>query len=104
VILASIYGEAGAIDYFGRGHGLPRAVSGHNNYYLWGPGIRVPEVVIAINFPRDELKRLFSDVEQAATTPGHPYAMPDEVGLPIFVCRKPLVPLREAWPRFKNYL
>ena len=30
------YGEAAAIDVFGRGLGLPPAVSGHNNYYLWG--------------------------------------------------------------------
>ena len=32
------YGEAGAIDFFGARDGLPRAVSGHNSYYLWGPG------------------------------------------------------------------
>jgi hypothetical protein len=103
VILASNYGEAGALDFFGRRYGLPRAVSGHNNYYLWGPGTRVAEVLIAVNVPRDDLKRLFSDVQQAATTPDHPYAMPDETGLPIFVCRKPIVSLQEAWPRFKNY-
>ena len=31
------YGEAAAIDVFGRRLGLPPAISGHNNYYIWGP-------------------------------------------------------------------
>src|SRR5262245_59805610 len=31
------YGEAAAIDFFGAAHGAPRAISGHNNYWLWGP-------------------------------------------------------------------
>ena len=35
VILTSNYGEAGAIDRFGRALGLPQAFSGHNNFW-WG--------------------------------------------------------------------
>ena len=38
-ILTGNYGEAGAIDFFGPEYGLPKAISGHNNYYLRGPGI-----------------------------------------------------------------
>ena len=29
--------QAGAIDFFGAKYGLPAALSGHQNYYLWGP-------------------------------------------------------------------
>ena len=32
---------------FGAQHGLPKAISGHNSYYLWGPGDATGEVVIA---------------------------------------------------------
>ena len=32
------YGEAGAIEYFARDLDLPPAISGHNSYWLWGPG------------------------------------------------------------------
>ena len=32
------YGEAGAVEYFARDLGLPPAISGHNSYWLWGPG------------------------------------------------------------------
>jgi 4-amino-4-deoxy-L-arabinose transferase-like glycosyltransferase len=34
-ILVSNYGEASAINFLG--HGLPFAISGHNNYWIWGP-------------------------------------------------------------------
>src|SRR5256886_10036354 len=36
-LLAYNYGEAGAIDYFGKRYGLPKAISGHNQYGYWGP-------------------------------------------------------------------
>ena len=36
-ILAGNYGEAGAIERYGPGAGLPQAYSGANNFWLWGP-------------------------------------------------------------------
>jgi hypothetical protein len=36
-ILAGNYGEAGAIDFFGPRYGLPKSISGHHSYYVWGP-------------------------------------------------------------------
>ena len=36
-ILTGNYGEAGAIDRYGPALGLPRALSGHNAYGVWGP-------------------------------------------------------------------
>jgi hypothetical protein len=32
------YDEASALDFLGGRRGLPPAISGHNTYYLWGPG------------------------------------------------------------------
>src|SRR5690606_26636442 len=37
VVLGQNYGEAGAVEVLGGPRGLPPAVSGHNNYWLWGP-------------------------------------------------------------------
>ena len=34
---ASNYGDAGAIDFFGPKMGLPKAISGHQTYWFWGP-------------------------------------------------------------------
>ncbi|HEY6621226.1 MAG TPA: hypothetical protein VIY68_16890 [Steroidobacteraceae bacterium] len=36
VFLGTDYGEAAAIDIFGPPWGLPPAIIGHNNYFLWG--------------------------------------------------------------------
>jgi hypothetical protein len=46
-IICSNYGEASAINFLGRG--LPFAISGHNNYWLWGPNGATGEVMIVIN-------------------------------------------------------
>jgi hypothetical protein len=55
--LARNYGEADAINFFGDEYGLPRAISGHNNHYLWGPGDASGEVVIAFGSDGQLLRR-----------------------------------------------
>ena len=101
-LLAGNYGEAGAIDYLGRAYGLPKAISGINNYYLWGPRNYTGEVVISVGIPLEQLQELFGQVEQAALIV-HEYAVPEESNLPVYVCRKPKRPLPQAWPKLKCY-
>jgi hypothetical protein len=101
-ILAANYGEAGAIDYFGPAYGLPRAISPHNNYYLWGPGDSSAGVVIAVGMDLHKLNLLFADVQKAATIEDSD-AVPDENHLPVYICRNPRVPLSQAWPWLKFF-
>lgn len=101
-ILARNYGQAGAIDYFGPSHGLPRAISGHNNYYLWGPRRYDGEVVVAVGMPIEDLKPLFAQIDLAATI-NDEYAIPEENNLPVYICRRPKMTLQQAWPRLKFY-
>jgi hypothetical protein len=101
-ILTKNYGQAGAIDYFGPPLGLPHAISGHNNYYLWGPRQYGGEVVIAVGMPLDDLKPLFDQIDLAATI-NYEYAIPEENDLPVYICRKPKMTLQQAWPRLKFY-
>ncbi len=101
-ILAENYGQAGAIDYFGPSQGLPHAISGHNNYYLWGPGNYSGELVIAVGMPLDDLKSMFGQIDLAATI-NNDYAIPEENNLPVYICRKPKMTLQQAWPRLKFY-
>lgn len=42
------YGEAGALDRYGRACGLPAAFSGHNSYWRWRPPGSSQSVTIAI--------------------------------------------------------
>ena len=93
-IFCDNYGEAGAIHVFGPAYGLPRAISGHNSYYLWGPGEASGEVVIAVGLPVEELQQFFDDIEVADRI-SHPYAMPYENDLPVHICRGPKVPANQ---------
>jgi len=101
-ILTGNYGEASAINFFGDAYGLPRAISGHNNYYLWGPGDATGEVVIALGIGEEFLRARFEGVEQSAiVTCDH--CTSEENDLPVYVLRQPRRPLAEMWADFKHY-
>ena len=103
LIVGQNYGEAGAINYFGRHLGLPRAVSQHNSYYLWGYGTVEPKVYVIVGQDREDLEATFTEVNEVART-GARYAMPDETDVPIWVCRGIRMPLEEAWRRGRMFI
>jgi hypothetical protein len=103
LIVGQNYGEAGAINYFGRRLGLPRAVSQHNSYYLWGHGLVEPKVYVIVGQDREGLEATFTEVHEVARTNAR-YAMPDETGVPIWVCRGIRMPLDEAWRRGRMFI
>ena len=96
-LLAYNYGEAGAIDYFGKHYGLPKAISGHNQYGYWGFRAASGEVVVAIGFTRPRLEQSFADVRPFETI-SPAYALPEESNLTIYICRQPRQPLTASWP------
>ena len=98
------YGEAGAIDVLGRRYGLPRAISGHNTYWIWGPGPATGDVLIMVGGAPDEEGKAFESFERVGSTPDHPYAMPYERNRPIYVGRKLKIPMSEAWARSKDFI
>jgi hypothetical protein len=99
MILASNYGEAGALDFYG--HGLPPVVSAHLTYYYWAPAHMAPSTVIVVGYPRGYLATLFGDIQQAGTITNSYGLGNEEYGKAIWICRSPLVPLDQAWPRLK---
>jgi hypothetical protein len=101
-IFARNYGEAGAIDFFGPRYGLPKAISNHQNYFLWGPRDYTGECVITIGEKLEDVRKFFDQTDQVATFT-HPYVLPHENNQPIFLCRRPKRPLKEIWPNVKCY-
>lgn len=99
-ILAGNYGEAGAIDFYGPKLGLPKAISGHNSYYDWGPRKYTGDCVIVFGERSAEFTRFFGQVEQVATI-SNPHAMDVEQNVSVYLCRKPVAPLAALWPHFK---
>lgn len=91
------YGEAGAVDVLGRPRGLPRAVSGHNNYFLWGPGEL--ETLIVIGGDEDDNRRHCPRLERAGLIRCG-LCMPYEDEQAVFICRG----FDTAdWPAVKSY-
>jgi 4-amino-4-deoxy-L-arabinose transferase-like glycosyltransferase len=102
VLVGENYGEAGALEYYGRAHHLPRVISGHNSYWIWGPG-QPADVYIIVGNPRSRLEQIFEDVREGART-YQGWQMNYERHAPIWVCRKPKVPLSELWPEAKEFI
>jgi dolichyl-phosphate-mannose-protein mannosyltransferase len=102
-ILCSNYGEASAINFLGAGHGLPFAISGHNNYWIWGPHGETGEVMIVINGASLEEMRKYYDSVEIAGVMNHPYAMPYE-HRNIYLCRGRKGSIVKDWPEFKKYI
>jgi hypothetical protein len=102
-VLCENYMQAGAIDFYGRPLGLPRAVSGHNSYYLWNPEPPAVDVFIVIGRSEKDLRAVFEDVEWHATF-RDPHIQPIHDDKPIWVVRHPRVPLGPVWPRIKSFI
>jgi len=101
VFYAENYGEAAAIDVFGRRLGLPPAISGHNQYFLWGPRGHDGSVMIIIGGEPAHYAEVFKRFEVVGRTDA-PYAMPYEQQ-PIYVLRDLKAPLPAIWPTTKKY-
>jgi hypothetical protein len=101
-IFTSNYGEASALSLLGGRYRLPPAISGYNNYYLWGPDGCTGEVMITVGIARDEIEQVYAGVERAATITCR-YCMPEENDVPVYVATKPILPMRELWPQTKHY-
>jgi hypothetical protein len=100
-IFAENYGEAGAIDLYGPALGLPKAISGHLNYWYWGPRGYTGEIVIGVGVDLQETRPLFESCEVKART-SNPWSMPRE-RFAIYLCRGLKVPLAELWPEVKKW-
>lgn len=100
-ILAANFGEAAAIDFYGAADRLPPVISGHNQYWLWGPG-GDPRTIIAVNSEPAGWRQSCSSVESAGSF-GVPFGHPMETDRPIVVCHGYKGSLATAWAQFKDF-
>jgi hypothetical protein len=103
-IFCQNYGEAGAIDFFGPKYGLPPAISGHQNYFLWGPRDYTGDVVLVLDTDGEDERAQFADVVELGQVLSSPWAMPWEQRQNMYVCHGLKGSLRTFWPRVKNWL
>jgi hypothetical protein len=97
-ILTGNYGEAGAINLYGKEYGLPEAICGTNSFWARGYGDPPPETLIVIGFSGEFGDQYFESCEVV----GHitnKYGVANEETTDhsdILLCRH----LRQSWPEF----
>jgi uncharacterized protein (TIGR03382 family) len=101
-IFAQNYGEAGAVDLYGPALGLPPALSGHNAYWMWGPGPCSGQIMIVVGGRPAEHARAYAEVTSAGTFTC-PDCMPYESDLTIWVLRRPRQSIATLWPLAKHF-
>ena len=103
-IFCQNYGEAGAIDFFGPKYGLPAAISGHQNYYFWGASEYTGELLLVIDDSSADERQRFGSVEDLGPLDSSPWAMPWEQRTRLLLCRDLKGPMRDLWPKMKEWL
>jgi hypothetical protein len=102
-ILVDNYGEAAALDIYGRADGLPPALSGHNQYGLWGERGQSPRHLLRIQTNVERLRPYCGEMRVLGIT-SSTYARGFENGEAIAFCRDPHPSLATLWPRLRTML
>lgn len=101
-IFTDNYGEAAAVDFFGPRYGLPKAISGHQSYFLWGPRGYTGEIVIRVGAPLNEGVRSSYESVTVGATIESPYAFSNETR-PVLLCRGRKENYQTHWDNVKKW-
>lgn len=96
------YGEAAALAIYDQRYGLPPALSGHNQYFLWGLQGQHPANLLVVQNNPERLAPYCENATVLAST-ASPDAMAYENGKAIAFCRGLKVDLAKLWPELKDY-
>jgi Dolichyl-phosphate-mannose-protein mannosyltransferase len=101
-IFTGTYAQAGALDVYGGPYHLPPVISGHNTFWLWGPGNASDTTVLYVA-AASQLRPYFASCRHLAV-----YNPPDQVkndwnNLAIGVCTGPSGSWKRLWPHMKHY-
>jgi hypothetical protein len=98
------YGEASALILLAKSGSLPPVISGHNTYWLWGPGSCSGQVVITVGLSQSDVAQSYLSVTSAGTVQCS-YCQPDEYNAPIYIATQPRAhaTLSSVWQRVKHF-
>jgi 4-amino-4-deoxy-L-arabinose transferase-like glycosyltransferase len=97
VLLALNYGQAGALEFFGPRHGLPRRVLLPHSALLWRPPPGGSfDVAVSVGIPPEELGRYLRTVRLVGRF-DHPWMVDEERHVPICVADTVYRDVQEVW-------
>lgn len=103
VLWAENYGEAGALKILGERYELPNPISRHGSFWKWGYGSKNAEIWISIGNEAPSVEHVFEDVHLVKTV-YHKYAIEEENGIPVYICKKPKIDIAQWWKNYEPYI
>ena len=102
-ILATTFGEAGALARLGPAADLPPVIGTHNSFWLWGTRGLDGRVLIVVTHAESPVLAHFASCELTARVrcPNCETHLRDR---PIFVCREPVQLLSILWAGMKDFI
>jgi Dolichyl-phosphate-mannose-protein mannosyltransferase len=101
-IFTGYYAEAGAFDVLGSADHLPPVLSGHNAYWMWGPGPASDRTVLVVD-ALGQLRPDFAHCRLLTTYHAPDHVQNDWTGIQIGVCTGPVANWRTLWPHLRHY-
>ncbi|WP_400078196.1 ArnT family glycosyltransferase [Winogradskyella sp. R77965] len=103
VLWAENYGEAGALKILGKKYNLPNPISRHGSFWTWGYGNKNAKVWISLGNEKPAVDYAFEDVKLVKIIT-HKYAIGEENGIPLYICRNPKVDIEAWWKAYEPYI
>jgi hypothetical protein len=97
VLFGGNYGQAGALEFYGRRLGLPPVVSLAGSFYLFGPGTRPGTVLILIGTSREYTRGLGCVSLTEVARIQNRWGVTEEQDVPVLLCQRPHRSLQELW-------
>ncbi len=101
-IFTGAYAEAGALDVLGSADHLPPVLSGHNTYWMWGPGRASDRTVLVVD-ALGQLRPYFASCRLLTTYHAPYHVNNDWTDLQIGVCTGPHAGWHTLWPHLRHY-
>ena len=101
-IFAQDYGQAGAVDFLGPKYGLPKSLSGHQTWFLWGPRNYSGNCMIVLDDSRENLEALWQHVDYIGQSADNPYALEKQID--VYLCQgSKFGSWANLWPKLKRW-
>jgi 4-amino-4-deoxy-L-arabinose transferase-like glycosyltransferase len=104
-IYAGNYGEAGALDLYGKQYGLPGVISGSNSLWYRGYGDTDPKTVITVGVEYSDAAMVFRSCKVVDKVTNS-YGIKNEESTrhnAILVCRDPIMSWSDIWAQSQSF-